>query len=71
LLAGAIDPKPYRVFSESMSADVPSGVIFVVLAIGLVIGLVPVLISGKLFGVIGAAISHASPCRPRPRSAVR
>lgn len=71
LLAAVINPTPYRGFSEGMSAGVPGGVIFVVLAIGLVIGVISILISGSLFGVIGAAISHASPFQPRPRSAVR
>ncbi len=71
LLAGVINPVPYRRLSESMSAGAPGGAIFLGLAIGLMMGIIFVLITGTLFGVIGAAISHASPFRPRPHPAAR
>ncbi len=69
LLAAVINPASYRRLPEGLPPGAPGGVIVFALAIGLIIGVVFVLISGSLWGVIGAAISHASPFRPRPRVA--
>jgi hypothetical protein len=65
LLAGVINPAPYRGFSEGISAGTPGGATFFVLAIGLALGVFFVFVFGAFFGVIGAAISHSSPFRPR------
>ncbi len=71
LLAAVINPASYRRFSDGLPPGAPGGAIVFALAIGLVIGVVFVLISGSLFGVIGAAIAHASPFRPRHRVVAR
>lgn len=54
-----------------MAAGAPGGASVVALAIGLAIGILSILLWGAFFGVIGAAIAHASLCRPRRRPAAR
>lgn len=66
LLVMAILPK-YRELPTQLFASVPDGflIVFVVaVAIG---SLMSVMITGSICGVIGAAISHAGPFRPRYR----
>lgn len=67
LLAAVINPASYRRFSEGLPPGAPGGAI----VFTLVIGIVFVLISGSLFGVIGAAIAHANLFRPRHRVVAR
>jgi hypothetical protein len=67
LLSALILPETYRNAQAELVAALPGGALIFIIVIAVFATLIGVLLFGSLFGVIGAAISHSGPFRPRYR----